>query len=119
VYPNYVKHIGSVHHVGDEILTSAALEMVRRQGEIIADAGSLGIVGRYWNTEVRHVQRDAAHFLEGFLLHIPADKRFLAGLAMIEGTVNYAAAYRRHLRSPRNRLLNAARKARSLLTRRA
>jgi hypothetical protein len=117
VYPDYVKYIGSLHHVSDEMPTNAALEMMRRQGVIVADAGSLGIVGRYWNAEVRHVQRDAAYFLRGFLLHTPADKRFLAELAMTEERVNYAVAYRLYLRSPRNRLLNAARKARSLLRR--
>jgi hypothetical protein len=61
------------------------------------------------------VQHDAAYFFQGFLLHIPSDKRFLAGLAMMEGTVNYAGAYRRYLRSPGNRLFNAARNARSFL----
>jgi hypothetical protein len=54
-------------------------------------------------------------FSTRILLRVPADKRFLAGSAMNEETLNYGAAYRRYLRSARNRPWNAARKVHSFL----
>ncbi|MDB5569630.1 MAG: glycosyltransferase [Hyphomicrobiales bacterium] len=78
LFDRYVSDIESLHHVGDEMVTSAALEALRRGGLHIADAGSTRVVGRYWNADTKHPQRPFAHFLDCFLLHLPADKSFLA-----------------------------------------
>jgi hypothetical protein len=78
VFERYVAAIDSLHHVGDEPSTSAALERMRKRGEYIADAGTLGIVGRFWNTDVLHAQKPFEYFAHCFLLHLPADKWFLA-----------------------------------------
>lgn len=81
LFENYKRHIKRLHHVGDEAFTSAALEIIRMKGIYIADAGTLGIVGRYWSSKCLHPQKPIEYFHRSFLLHLPADKRFLAGLA--------------------------------------
>jgi hypothetical protein len=81
IYPSYIETLGSLHHVGDEAIVSAALEIIRRSGTYIADAGTLGIVGRFWSIPVLHTQKRFRYFQSCFLLHLPADKQFLAQLA--------------------------------------
>ena len=81
IYCNYIKNIDHLHIKGDEATTSAALEMIRKGGTYVADAGPLGIIGRFWNWETRHHQRPFEYFQQGFLLHLPSDKRFLAELS--------------------------------------
>ena len=83
IYGNYIKNIDHISYVakGDEPTTSAALEMIRKGGTYVADAGPLGIIGRFWNWETRHPQRPLEYFQQGSLLHLPSDKRFLAGLS--------------------------------------
>lgn len=81
IYANYLANIDSLHHTSDEAFTSAALERLRRNGLYISEAGSLGVIGRYWNTHVLHPQRPYQYFQDLFLLHLPADKKFLASLA--------------------------------------
>jgi hypothetical protein len=81
VYDNYISNVSLLHHVGDEAYTSAALEKLRRKGGYIADAGSIGIVARYWNTRILHHQKSFNYYNQSFLLHLPADKRFLSKLA--------------------------------------
>ncbi|HSO42021.1 MAG: hypothetical protein ACXW25_02310 [Rhodospirillales bacterium] len=98
VYGNYVANLGKMHHVGDEALTSAAAELLRRDGLYIADAGSIGVVARYWNTNVRHPQKPLTSLLQQvFLLHLPADKKFLADLAR-QGTLTASECKQRYLR---------------------
>lgn len=81
IYDNYVSNISSLHHIGDEAFTSAALEKLKRKGVYIADAGTIGIVGRYWNCSVLHPQNSFGYFKDCFLLHLPADKKFISDLA--------------------------------------
>jgi hypothetical protein len=78
IYLNIVKEL---HHQGNETSISVALEILRRRGMYIADAGTLGIVGRYWGVPVKHPQRALAYFEKCFLLHLPADKEFLSSLS--------------------------------------
>jgi len=78
IYPRYIANISSMHHVGDEAYTSAALEILRRKIGCFGDAGTLGIIGRFWSAPVKHHQKPFDYFKECFLLHLPADKPFLA-----------------------------------------
>ncbi len=113
IYPNYIANISKLHHVGDEAFTTAALELLKRKGVCIGDAGTLGIVGRYWNTNTLHSQKPFENFKECFLLHLPADKRFLAEVSMQEGVSsdNFLKFYVAHRK--KYYLLNAAKKIRS------
>jgi hypothetical protein len=81
VYDNYIHNISKLHHVGDEVLTSAALEMIRRKGTYVADAGTVEIVGRFWSSKILHHQKPFEHFQQYFLVHLPSDKRFLSDIA--------------------------------------
>ncbi len=81
VYHNYINNLESMHHIGDEAVTSAALEIIRKEGTYVADAGTLGIVGRFWNARTLHHQKPFEYFQNCFLLHLPADKRFLSDIS--------------------------------------
>ncbi|MDY7022115.1 MAG: hypothetical protein SWJ54_12270 [Cyanobacteriota bacterium] len=81
LYDNYLSIIEEVNHVGDETVTSAALEVIRRKGIYICDAGTLGVVGRYWGgASSRFIQKPLRYFENCFLLHLPSSKAFLANL---------------------------------------
>jgi hypothetical protein len=102
IYENYIKNLENLHTMGDEPTTSAALELIRKRGTYVADAGALGIVGRFWNAVVLHPQRPFEYFQQCFLLHLPADKRFLAGLSQ-ETTVTlcgFVKKYQAHRLRP-------------------
>ena len=81
VFPKYVDNLDAFWHVGDEAPMSAALEKMRKSGRYIADAGTLGIVGVFWNCDVLHPQRPFEYFKQCSLLHLPADKRYLSDMA--------------------------------------
>lgn len=82
IFPNYIKVIDQVSHVGDEAVTSVALQRLRQKGTHMIDAGPVSIVGRFWNCSRSLSYQRHANFYEGcFLLHLPADKEFLAELA--------------------------------------
>lgn len=101
IYDDYVANIQSLHHVGDEAITSAALERIKRQGLYIADAGNIFVVGRYWNANVLHPQKPFSYFKNCFLIHLPADKRFLSNLARLkpEDFVDFVGVYEGNLSS--------------------
>jgi hypothetical protein len=102
IYTNYTANHENLHHIGgEEVITSAALEILRRQGRYIADAGTLGIVGRYWNSYTLHTQKSFDYFKQCFLLHLPGDKRFLSDLAQRGAFVSpvFKKLYARHRNS--------------------
>jgi hypothetical protein len=74
----YVANIHSLHHTSDEAIVTPALERLRRRAENIADVGSLGVISRYWSTDVAHPQRPYAWSATCFLLHLPYDKVLLS-----------------------------------------
>jgi len=90
IYNQYIANLSELHHIGDEAVISSALEVMRRQGWYIADAGTLGIIGRYWNYEqISHCQKSFDYFKKCFLLHLPADKRFISdNLTKLNGNIN-------------------------------
>lgn len=96
VYPRYIENLASMHHIGDEAYTSAAIELIRRTLGCLGDAGTLGIAGRYWNAAVKHPQKPFTYFRECFLLHLPADKPFLASFSGTPST--FLNAYQTHLK---------------------
>jgi len=101
VLPAYYDNIKTLHHVGDEAITSAALEIIRGSGMYVADGGQLSIVARYWNALVRHPQKSFNYYADAFLLHLPSDKQFLARFA-VRDPIDYegfCGKYRVHLRS--------------------
>ncbi len=79
LYDRYIDAIDSLHHHGDEMLTSVALaKLIHDEKIAIADGGELGIVGRFWSYPPKHAQPSFSCFEHLFLLHLPSDKKFLA-----------------------------------------
>lgn len=81
LYDNYITNISQLHHIGDEAITTAALESLQKKGLQVVDAGKLKIVGRFWSIKVLHPQKIFDWYQDCFLLHLPADKKFLASIA--------------------------------------
>lgn len=81
VQSNYLQHVHSLHHQGDEMLLSIAIENSRTTGDCqVLDAGSLSIVARYWSYVPLHIQKQIEAYTDHFLLHLPSDKKFIARL---------------------------------------
>jgi hypothetical protein len=100
LFAQYASCFDQLHHQGDEMLVSAALEDLRREGPYIAELGALGAVARYWSVPVKHGQKAFRWYQDSFLLHLPADKHFLAAQA-VRAEYDRAAflgRYRAHLR---------------------
>jgi len=100
IYSNYTRKSNLSHHGGEEPLTSAAIELIKLEGVQMVDAGSLGIIGRYWNARQLHPQKPLKYFLGSFLLHLPSDKKFLAKLSRNSPmeTEKFIGLYRSHQR---------------------
>jgi len=77
-WANYVDNISCLHHVGDEMIMSSALNMARADGLPIADYGQDRVVARWWTARTAHRQVSFDVVRGAALLHLPADKAFLA-----------------------------------------
>jgi hypothetical protein len=83
VWENYLLNYRNIHHQGDEALISTALENIM-QTQYICNAGLYGGIGRYWSVKTLHIQNHWKSYVNNFLVHLPADKNFLA----IQSTLN-------------------------------
>lgn len=101
---NYINNIDNLHHLGDEAITTAAIELLKKNGVYIEDAGKNGIVGRYWNSRTRYSQPNFSYYQNCFLLHLPADKDFLAALITANNNLNQSNlfSYKKYINSPLN-----------------
>jgi hypothetical protein len=97
--PFYFQNFKDFHHQGDEVLTSVAIERLQRDGiEMIAEAGSLSIIARYWNARTKHVQKPLAGLAHHFLIHLPADKAFFGKINRTKDKPwDFFGAYTSHL----------------------
>lgn len=99
VKETYWHTINTLHHQGDEVLTSVAVEKIKRQGKVpLLDAGVLSFVGRYWSYVPLHAQKPVEGYAAHFLLHLPSDKKFIARLQPDEMKgAAFFKKYKRHL----------------------
>ena len=77
-WENYIQNVASLVHVGDEMVMSAALNCARLDGVSLVDYGELGSVARWWTSRTQHQQHPFDAIKRSALLHLPADKLFLA-----------------------------------------
>lgn len=111
LWPSYLAVVDQLDHVGDEAVTSAALTLLREAGAPLRDIGGAG-VRRWWSA--RTIVRPRATLREASkaaLLHLPADKPFLARYAdPATPFARFVPAYRRHVaaRLPARHLLRLA-----------
>ena len=78
MFDDYLAGLNTYHHVGDEFLMSVAIEKMIQKGTPIFDISRTGFFSRYWSVETRHNQLPWESFKNNCLLHLPADKPFLA-----------------------------------------
>jgi len=95
----YSRDFKTYHHQGDEMLISVAIENLRLHNNVkIIDAGALSIIARYWSPKTLHVQKPIKAYAQHFLLHMPSDKRFIAGLKTEElKKESFFKTYKQHL----------------------
>ncbi len=85
--PRYVANVGSFIHVSDETPVSAALNQLANSGFKIADAGrELNIIGRWHSSRTIIPQEKLSELWTRDIVHLPADKAFLALLALSSPT---------------------------------
>jgi hypothetical protein len=78
-WPRYLENINTVHHVGDEMVLSAALNLYSEKHHV-ADYGDSGNVARWWSSRTFNNQLPFCDVQNAALLHLPADKAFMAGV---------------------------------------
>ena len=81
LWPTYAERWPEMVHAGDEMVVGAALQRFRDSGGFLADAGEKGVIARYWTARTQHRPRAFRDFDDVAILHLPADKDFLAGWA--------------------------------------
>jgi hypothetical protein len=77
IWPNYLEHLPKIQTIGDELLTSVAIRGLHSSGLPIALAPKLTL-SRYWSIETLGRPTPLAEAAECKVLHLPADKEFLA-----------------------------------------
>lgn len=102
--PSYLAGIDSFSHVGDEMIVSAALNVLGAEGLDLVDLGAAGLVSRWWSSRVGFAQPPFASSERAAVLHLPADKPFLMEQALAPADLeNFASNYRTYVR-PKLRL---------------
>jgi hypothetical protein len=81
-WPRYVANVGALHHIGDEMPVSAALNRLEIAGMQVVDAGRLGAIARWWPVRTAYPQPAFEDLQDRVILHLPGDKRFLASQAV-------------------------------------
>ncbi|PNG25372.1 hypothetical protein [Methylocella silvestris] len=92
---NYTQAIGKLHHVGDEAVVSAAINLARLEGFATVNADRGGGVARWWTARTEAPVRRFREIENRSLLHLPSDKEFLAAYpcAGFDGA-RFVSAYR-------------------------
>lgn len=75
---NYFRCYSLLHHQGDEVLLSAAIQELRKSNIDVVDVGKNNIITRYWSNYVPHTQPNKRKVMDSLILHLPRDKRFLS-----------------------------------------
>ena len=78
IWPRYLDSWPELMHAGDEMVLAAAMQRYREGGRALMDAGQAGIVARYWTACTQHRPRPFRALDGVSILHLPADKAFLA-----------------------------------------
>ena len=96
----YCSNVKALHHSGDEMVISAALAMAREEGEPIEDVGLTDVVSRWWSVHTGFVQKPWHTASRACLIHVPADKTFLAAQSTLAfDPKGFLASYAIHARS--------------------
>lgn len=80
IWPVYVDNIRRFNYVGDELVTSFAIERLNSIGHTIDPNGG-EIVARFWSIETLSRPASLSIALSRNILHLPADKVYLSKIA--------------------------------------
>jgi hypothetical protein len=84
IWPNYVRDHAKTRHEGDEMVVSAALNVLSHTGRMtLIDIGAKDRrwIGRWFSARTGYKQDPLAYHMDCALLHVPCDKDFLAAAA--------------------------------------
>ena len=73
-----------LHHQGDEVLLSVAVERLLRKGVFICEVGKFGVISRFWSVPTLHVQNKWKSVADHFMVHLPADKWFFQHIKRLD-----------------------------------
>ena len=98
-WERYTRNIGSFHHTGDEMIVSAALNLAVQKGIQVVDVGPLKGIARWWSSRTGFRQSTFDKVQTSSILHLPADKEFLASQAKLRySSATFLASYERYAR---------------------
>jgi hypothetical protein len=96
-WPNYLKAVGGLNHVGDEMIVSTAINLAVEAGLPLINADRAGGVARWWTARTNAPIPTFQQIANRSLLHLPADKEFLAGFPRNAfDSSRFVAAYRKY-----------------------
>ena len=100
VEPRYWALRPMLYHSGDEAPVSAALNLLARRGGRLHDLGTTNTVVRWWTAKRPFPQPRLATLVDRAILHLPADKEFLAAQAHLPFVpATFLARYRAYARA--------------------
>lgn len=101
-FPNYTDEF---------FLTAAILDIEKNTSYKIVDGSKIKIWSRYWSVNTKHKQHKIENYLKFFMLHLPADKNFIANFYDSPYSVKYfKTAYINKINSYSHRLTNTSKK---------
>ena len=100
VEPRYWALRPMLYHSGDEAPVSAALNLLTRRGGRLHDLGIANTIVRWWTAKRPFPQPRLTELTDRAILHLPADKEFLASQAHLPfAAATFLARYRAHART--------------------
>jgi hypothetical protein len=81
-WPRYLAALDRLHHVGDEMIVSAAINLLRARDVDCRDLGAEEVVARWWSSRTLHDQYPFSKIRKAAFLHLPSDKLFLSRQAI-------------------------------------
>lgn len=98
IWPTYCASVHAIQHPGDEMVLSSALNLLAERGFPWGDAGAAGLVARWWSVHTTNAIGSLTEAEVSALLHLPADKAFLAQFSDRAFDVSgFLSAYRNHV----------------------
>lgn len=98
-YARYISESGTLHHIGDESVVTASLLSASGLDTLDLRDAATTTVSRWWSSRTLHPQVPFSSAKSAALLHLPADKIFLAKEALKEFDPNlFISRYQKHIR---------------------
>jgi len=103
-WENYQNNYKILHHQGDEMLISCALEKYIKSNKCIFNIGTIGGISRFWSVKTLHIGKPIEALYDNFLLHLPADKEFLSSYKYVDNNM-FRKEYEEYLKYKKKKTL--------------